>query len=191
MGLCAVSRFCEGGRNKGKAQLSSALDRISGRITLEFQTPFPPRSNLGINHRKHKFTLCFNRTWRRECQLILIERQSIFDLLRPKPTIRATSVKWDFAPDHNLFRQWPVIDEMPSSDSHVRIVSGAPFSAVTTELRQCAFCLARVLGPPPAVAPAAITTAAAHQAERCLLRFATAPDIRRRESRRPKCRSRD
>ncbi len=38
MGLCAVSRWCEGCRNKGKAQLSSALDRISERITPALQT---------------------------------------------------------------------------------------------------------------------------------------------------------
>ena len=37
MGLCAVSHWCEGCRNKGKARLSSALDRISKRITLTFQ----------------------------------------------------------------------------------------------------------------------------------------------------------
>jgi hypothetical protein len=44
MGLCAVSRWCEGCRNKGKAQLSSALDRISERITLAFQTQSHPGS---------------------------------------------------------------------------------------------------------------------------------------------------
>jgi hypothetical protein len=38
MGLCAISRWCEGCRNNGKPQLSSALDRISERITLAFQT---------------------------------------------------------------------------------------------------------------------------------------------------------
>jgi hypothetical protein len=39
MGLCAVSRWCEGCRYKGKAQLSPALDRISERITNRaFQT---------------------------------------------------------------------------------------------------------------------------------------------------------
>src|SRR6266481_2267923 len=38
MGLCAVSHWCEGCRDKGKARLSSALDRISERITLGFQT---------------------------------------------------------------------------------------------------------------------------------------------------------
>src|SRR4029077_17676128 len=38
MGLCAVSRWCEGCRNNGKGQLSSAFDRISERITLAFQT---------------------------------------------------------------------------------------------------------------------------------------------------------
>jgi hypothetical protein len=40
MGQCAVSRWCEGCRNKGKARLSSAPDRISERITLAFQTLF-------------------------------------------------------------------------------------------------------------------------------------------------------
>jgi Na+-driven multidrug efflux pump len=34
MDLCAVSRWCERCRNKGKAQLSSELDPISERITL-------------------------------------------------------------------------------------------------------------------------------------------------------------
>jgi hypothetical protein len=38
MDLCAVSRWCEGYRNKGKAQSSSVLDRISGSITPTFQT---------------------------------------------------------------------------------------------------------------------------------------------------------
>jgi hypothetical protein len=34
MGQCAVSRWCEGCRSNGKARLSTALDRISERITL-------------------------------------------------------------------------------------------------------------------------------------------------------------
>src|SRR5882724_4875907 len=38
MDLCAVSRWCEGYRNRGKAQSSLALDRISEWITLAFQT---------------------------------------------------------------------------------------------------------------------------------------------------------
>ena len=52
MGLCAVSRWCEGCRNKGKAQLSSAVDRISERITLaskpcpaQKQSPGQPSKN--------------------------------------------------------------------------------------------------------------------------------------------------
>ena len=49
MGLCAVSRWCEGCRNKGKAQLSSALDRISERITLAFQTLSRPELIRGVN----------------------------------------------------------------------------------------------------------------------------------------------
>jgi hypothetical protein len=38
MGLRAVSRWREGAETKGKAQLSSALDRISERITLVQKT---------------------------------------------------------------------------------------------------------------------------------------------------------
>src|SRR5437868_2172005 len=60
-GLCAVARWCEGCRNKGKAQLSSALDRISERITLTFQALSPSRSNPGVNHRKTKSTLYFKK----------------------------------------------------------------------------------------------------------------------------------
>jgi hypothetical protein len=47
MGLCAVSRWCEGCRNKGKAPLSSALDQISERITLAFQTLSRPEEIRG------------------------------------------------------------------------------------------------------------------------------------------------
>src|ERR1700738_4783244 len=60
MGLCAVSRWREGCRNKGKAQLSSALDRISERITLEFQTPSRPDAIRGPTIEKQLFTLYFN-----------------------------------------------------------------------------------------------------------------------------------
>jgi hypothetical protein len=38
MDLCAVSRWCEGYRNIGKAQSSSVLDRISEWITPTSQT---------------------------------------------------------------------------------------------------------------------------------------------------------
>ena len=47
MGLCAVSHWCEGCRDKGKARLSSALDRISERITLGFQTLSRPEAIRG------------------------------------------------------------------------------------------------------------------------------------------------
>jgi hypothetical protein len=47
MDLCAVSRWYEGCRNKGKAQLNSALDRISERITLAFQILFHPDAIRG------------------------------------------------------------------------------------------------------------------------------------------------
>src|ERR1700730_3667084 len=74
MGLCAVSHWCEGCRDKGKARLSSALDRISERITLGFQTLSRPEAIRGSTIEKHKFTLYFNMIWRRECQSIPIER---------------------------------------------------------------------------------------------------------------------
>jgi hypothetical protein len=91
MGLCAVSRWCEGCRNKGKAQSSSALDRISERIALAFQTLAPPRSNPAVNHRKHGFSLYFNRIWRGECQSIPIDAKAIFHFGTWEPTVLATS----------------------------------------------------------------------------------------------------
>jgi hypothetical protein len=87
MGLCAVSRWCEGCRNKGKTQLSSALDRISERITLAFRTLSRPEAIRESTIEKQRFTLYFNTIWRRECQSIPIETSSIFDLLRLKPTV--------------------------------------------------------------------------------------------------------
>jgi hypothetical protein len=47
MGQCAVSRWYEGCRNKCKAQLSSALDRILERITLAFQSLSRPEAIRG------------------------------------------------------------------------------------------------------------------------------------------------
>jgi hypothetical protein len=61
MGLCAVSRWCEGCRNKGKARLSSALDRISERITLAFQTLSRPEAIRGTNRRKTTIYLIFQQ----------------------------------------------------------------------------------------------------------------------------------
>jgi hypothetical protein len=57
----------KGAETKGKAQLSLALDRISQRITLAFQT------QSGSTAEKRRFTLYFNKIWRRECQSILLD----------------------------------------------------------------------------------------------------------------------
>jgi hypothetical protein len=84
--VCAVSRWCEGCRKQGKAQLSSALDRISERITLAFQTLSAQKQSEGPTIEKQQFTLSFNMIWRRECQSIPIETKGIFDLAGPKPT---------------------------------------------------------------------------------------------------------
>jgi hypothetical protein len=67
--------------NEGKAQLSLGLDRISELITLAFQTLSRPEAIRG------SATLYFDSIWRRECQSIPIERTSIFDLPRLKPTV--------------------------------------------------------------------------------------------------------
>ena len=104
MGRCKVSRWCEGCRNKGRQSTVELGSRPNFRTDhAGFPNPIPPRSNPGTNHRKRKFTLYFNMIliWRRECQSTPIERSSIFDLPRPKPTVRATAGKWDFAFDRN------------------------------------------------------------------------------------------
>jgi hypothetical protein len=46
MGLCAVFRWCGGAETNGKAQSSSALDRISERIALIFK-PCPAQKQSG------------------------------------------------------------------------------------------------------------------------------------------------
>ena len=91
MGLRAVSRWYEGCRNKGKAQLRSALDRISERITLAFQTLSRPEAIRGSTIEKQKFTLYFNRIWRRECQSIPIDVRAVFHSSAWEPTVLATS----------------------------------------------------------------------------------------------------
>jgi hypothetical protein len=52
---------------------------------------------------KIKKIIRINGIWRRECQSILIERSSIFDLSRLKPTVSATAGKCDF-----VYRTRPV-----------------------------------------------------------------------------------
>ena len=57
MDLCAVSRWREGCRNKGKAQFSSALDRISERIIhADFPNPIPAQKQSGVDHRKRNLS---------------------------------------------------------------------------------------------------------------------------------------
>src|SRR5258707_6200431 len=55
MDLCAVSRWCEEYRNKGRAQSSSALDRISEWITPTFQTLSRPEIIRGSSIENEKF----------------------------------------------------------------------------------------------------------------------------------------
>jgi hypothetical protein len=120
-GLCAVSRWREGCRNKGKAQLSSALDRISERITLA-PNPVPPRTNKygGQSSKKQQFTLYLNSKWRRECQSIPIDVQAVFHSSMWEPTVLATSqwpIRWwliqSLAQPINFSRR-SVIDVMKS-----------------------------------------------------------------------------
>jgi hypothetical protein len=59
MGLCAVSRLCDGCRNKGKAQLGSALYRISERITLVFQSLSRPEAVRRTTIEKQKMYVIF------------------------------------------------------------------------------------------------------------------------------------
>jgi hypothetical protein len=58
-----------------------------------------PKVRSGCQPSKAKLLLSFNEIWRREYQSIPIERLSIFDLPRLKPTVWATAGKWDFVFD--------------------------------------------------------------------------------------------
>src|ERR1700731_2303417 len=62
MGLCAVFRWCGG----AETTASSALDRISERITLASKTPSRPEAIRESTIEKQRFALYFNMIWRRE-----------------------------------------------------------------------------------------------------------------------------
>jgi hypothetical protein len=144
MGLCAVSHWCEGCRDKGKARLSSALDRISERITLGFQTLSCPEVIRGSTIEKHKFTLYFNRIWRRECQSTRIEDKAFLIFLgqnppfelRPKTGVSPPIFSWNPSwliqilanPSISVGggQQGSLAFALRRQRSHVRIVSGAP-----------------------------------------------------------------
>src|SRR6266404_4890581 len=57
------------------------------------------RPNGALSAKQSKIVVWRTKSceWRRECQSIPIEKKSIFDLLRPKPTIRATAENWRLA----------------------------------------------------------------------------------------------
>jgi pimeloyl-ACP methyl ester carboxylesterase len=55
--------------------------------------------NIGQPERKRTMA---KEIWRRGSQSIPIERPRIFDLPRPKPTVRATARKWNSAFDKSL-----------------------------------------------------------------------------------------
>ena len=90
-----------------QAQLSSALDRISERITLAFQTLSRPEAIWGSTTETQIYVI-FNRIWRRECQSIPIERSSIFDLPSQNPPFELPPENGDFAFDTPV--QWTLID---------------------------------------------------------------------------------
>jgi hypothetical protein len=83
--------------------------RSLARLSTEFQSgsrwlskPYPAQKQSGGQPSKNKNLLYISGGWRRECQSIPIERSSIFDLHRPKPTVRATARKWNSAFDKSL-----------------------------------------------------------------------------------------
>ena len=95
-------------RNKGKAQLSSALDRISERITLAFQTQ---KQSGGLQSQKQKFSLYFNMTGGEGVSQSPLKDKAFSTFPDRNPPFEPRPENCNFAPDHKLFRQWPVIDE--------------------------------------------------------------------------------
>src|ERR1700730_17771715 len=73
MGLCDVSRWCEGCRNKSKAQLSWALERIQNGLRW-FCKPCPALKQTGGQPTKYENLPYISIGWRRECQSTPIER---------------------------------------------------------------------------------------------------------------------
>ena len=95
-------------RNKGKAQLSSALDRISERITLAFQTQ---KQSGGLQSQKQKFSLYFNMTGGEGVSQPPLKDKAFSTFLDQNPPFELRpGPKWDFTAGKSLFSQWPMID---------------------------------------------------------------------------------
>src|ERR1700730_5570332 len=88
MGLCAVSRWCEGADTKAKR--SSCLDRISERITLAFRTLSRPEAIRGSTIEKRGFSLYLNKIWRGDFQSTPVDVPAIFHSRASEPTVLAT-----------------------------------------------------------------------------------------------------
>ena len=73
--------------------------------------------------------------WRRECQSIPIERSSIFDLPRPKPTVRATAGKWVFAFDKSLSHPMARRRQQCHQATSERQIAVAPLSLIAVQSR--------------------------------------------------------
>jgi hypothetical protein len=82
MCLCAVSRWCEGCRSKGRQSAVKLGSRPNFRRDhVGFRNPIPTGSQ------KLEFALYFNMIWQRWSQSIPTERSSIFHFPGPKPTV--------------------------------------------------------------------------------------------------------
>jgi hypothetical protein len=104
MDLCAVSRWCEGYRNKGKAQSSLALDRISEWITPTFQTLSRPEIIRGSsieNEKLHYISITYGGE---SVSQSLLKDKAFSTFLDQNPPFELPPEKWDFAFDKSLSR---------------------------------------------------------------------------------------
>jgi hypothetical protein len=100
-------------QNNCNAQLSSALDRISERITLAFQNPVPPRSNPGVNHRKTNLRYISIGSGGESVSQPPLKDKAFSTFLGQNPPFEPRPNNGVSPIDRSPFRQWPVIDKTP------------------------------------------------------------------------------
>jgi hypothetical protein len=147
MGLCAVSHWCEV-RNKGKAQLSSALERISEWITW-LSKPCPAQKQPEGQPTENKHNFIFQQDGGERVSHLPLKNKAFLTFLDQNPPLELRPENGILPSTKVCPAQWPVIDDsvierlakancrrtaqpeawafaLRRQRSHVRIVSGAP-----------------------------------------------------------------
>ena len=132
MDLCAVSRWCEGYRNKGKAQSSSALDRISEWITPTFQTLSRPEIIRGSSIENEKFPYISITYGGESVSQSPLKDNAFSTFLDQNPPFELPP-KWNSALDKSLFHPMARHRQHRDQATSERQIAGAPLSSAVSQ----------------------------------------------------------